>query len=111
MEPSGIKKSGWGGARPGSGRKPKGYIQPEPAPAPAPVLVAEDDPAAFLTKVMRGEIQPTREQLDAAKSLLRGAGTASAPGKKEQRTEAAKKVAGAGRFVAATPPPRLTRVA
>ena len=54
------KKAGWGGARPGSGRKPR-------PPAPTPT----DDPKEFLRQVMTGVIVPSIPQLDAAKALLR----------------------------------------
>jgi phage terminase small subunit len=86
-----------GGARKGAGRKPK-----------APVLNASaalltSDPKAFLTALMNDPGSEMKLRVNAAKALMPfvhqklGEG-----GKKEQRQDAAKKVA--GRFAAAAPP-------
>ena len=85
-----------GGARPGAGRKPK-------EPAIITLAATYDDPAKFLRAVMNDSGSEARLRVDAAKALMPfvhkklGEG-----GKKEQKDEAAKKVA--GRFTAAAPP-------
>ena len=92
---AGIKgMKGGGGARPGSGRKPR--------PTAA---TTTSDPTEFLTAVMTGKIIPSAQQLDAAKALLR-LKVSPAGGVKEQRTEAAAALS-TGRFAALPPPPRL----
>ena len=58
-----------------------------------------DDPAAFLKAVMNDSGSDAKLRVDAAKALLRERGEV---GKKEQKQEAAKKVA--SKFAAATPP-------
>ena len=89
---------GGGGARPGAGRKRK-----EP---PVSDAIGSDDPKAFLIALMNDVTQDTRIRSDAAKALLPyvhqklGEG-----GKKDQKQDAAAKVAG-GKFAAA-PPPKL----
>lgn len=100
--------SGWGGARPGAGRKPKPpqtTVAPEVAPEPTGQQVDGEplptDAKEFLAKVMRGLIVPSIPQLEAAKLLARLEST-PVGGKKEQRQEAARKVA--SRFAAAAPP-------
>ena len=87
---------GGGGARPGAGRKRK-----EP---PVFEAIGSDDPKAFLILLMNDVSQDARIRSDAAKALLPythqklGEG-----GKKEERANAAKKVAG-GKFAASEPP-------
>lgn len=86
-----------GGARPGAGRKPKEAVP-----------TVHTDPLEFLRAVWKGEINASPTQVRAAASALPfvhkklGEG-----GKKEQRQDAANKVA--GRFSAAAPP-RLVAV-
>ena len=89
---------GGGGARTGSGRKPKA-LNVE--------LIKMDkgsDPKAFLLSIMDDEFADPRARIDAAKCLMPfchpklGEG-----GKKDQKQDAAKRVAG-GKFAAATPP-------
>ena len=89
---------GGGGARPGSGRKPK-------VVAVDLIKIGKDsDPKAFLMGIMDDETADPRVRIDAAKSLLPychpklGEG-----GKKDQKQADAKKVAG-GKFAASAPP-------
>ncbi len=85
-----------GGARPGSGRKPK----PKPEPAVCPGL----EPLAFLEGVMRGEINATALQVRAAIAAAQYRHTKrSDGGKKDEALEKAKKVA-AGKFRPKAPP-------
>lgn len=85
-----------GGARPGAGRKPK-------EPTIIQLAATYDDPEKFLRAVMNDSGSEAKLRVDAAKALMpyvhpkKGEG-----GKKEQRQEDAKKVA--GRFGAAAPP-------
>lgn len=88
-----TQSSGWGGARPGAGRKPK-----------PPHVTTERDPLEFLIGVMTGEIGANAAQVKAA--------IAAAPylhqkhgegGKKDRAADAAKKAAG-GKFAPAAPP-------
>lgn len=89
-----------GGARPGSGRKPKLASLPPPEAA----MPAGGTGVEFLRSVMHGQIIPTIPQLEAAKVLARlEAAPASAGGKKDAAKEAAKK-ASLGKFRAADPP-------
>lgn len=94
---AGVKgMKGGGGARPGAGRPKK---QPEPLGLDA----QHDDPARFLRAVMNDPSADARLRVDAAKALMPfvhqklGEG-----GKKEQRQQAAEKVA--SRFAPAAPP-------
>lgn len=82
--------NGHGGKREGAGRKPR-----------ATVPVLSDDPQAFLTAVMKGEIIPSMAQLDAAKTLVKV--TTATTGKKEQQGKAAEDAA-KGRFAPKAPP-------
>jgi len=91
------KGNGWGGSRPGAGRKPK-----------PPCVTAERDPLEFLLGVMTGEIAANASQVKAA--------IAAAPyvhpkkgesGKKEEAAAIAKKASG-GKFAAARPPNVVT---
>jgi phage terminase small subunit len=98
-----------GGARSGAGRKPK--PKPELAPIPASLANMVDgkpfDPRPALEQVALGLLEVTPQQYKALTALLPyvhqklGEG-----GKKEQKQEAAKKVA--GRFAAAAPPKLAT---
>lgn len=94
-----------GGARPGAGRKPN----PKPAPVPISEEISQAvtggpfDPRPTLEKVALGLLEVSPQQYKALTALLPyvhhklGEG-----GKKDQRADAAKKVA--GRFAAAAPP-------
>jgi len=92
---AGNKKTtrGWGGTRPGAGRKPK-----------PPHVTAERDPLEFLLGVMTGEIAANAAQVKAAIAAApyihskKGEG-----GKKERAADAAKKAAG-GKYAATAPP-------
>ena len=85
-----------GGARPGAGRKPK-------APTLAQISLTYDDPAKFLAAVMNDVETDVKVRTDAAKALMPykharvGEG-----GKKEQKQDAANKVA--SRFSSSAPP-------
>lgn len=96
---------GGGGARPGSGRKPK--------PKEAEMLdlssvmadaLTHKDPKAFLLAVMNDGMSDAKLRVDAAKALMpfmhqkKGEG-----GIKDAQQDAAKK-AGAGKFGASAPP-------
>lgn len=122
---SGGARPNSGGARAGAGRKPKaasksanGGVDESLEPQAhggalkrkkaEPAVTGTDDPLDFLRQVWRGDIDATATQVRAAASALPfvhkklGEG-----GKKEQRQDAANKVA--GRFAAAAPP-RLASV-
>lgn len=98
---SGGPRPNSGGKRVGAGRKPKSSL-PESA-NPEPAFSGYSDPLDFLQAVWSGQIEATATQVRAASAALpfihqrMGEG-----GKKEQKTEEAKKVA--GRFSAAAPP-------
>ena len=100
-----LGMKGCGGARPGSGRKPK----PAPVMPNSIISVERDSPQAFLLELMNDAKADARMRVDAAKALLPfmhpklGEG-----GKKDERANAAKK-AGVGEFAAAPPPLRLVR--
>lgn len=89
--------AGRGGSRPGAGRKPK--------ERPPITDLGGVDPLDFLLGVMRGQIQPSHEQLRAAVAaaqyvhMKKGDG-----GKKEEKGDAAKRVAEGGRFSPSAPP-------
>ncbi|SMP71894.1 hypothetical protein SAMN06295970_11785 [Noviherbaspirillum suwonense] len=92
---SGGPRKNAGGARPGAGRKPK--------PKQEAAVTGYSDPLDFLRAVWKGEVEATAAQVRAAQAALPfihqklGEG-----GKKEQREDAAKKVA--SRFAPAAPP-------
>lgn len=95
---------GGGGARPGSGRKPK--------PKEEKLTIASSGaqtPLEFLLSVMNDNEIEDRLRIDAAKTaaqychLKKGDG-----GIKDEKAEAAKK-AGAGKFGAAAPPLRIVK--
>lgn len=91
-----------GGARPGSGRKPKPKEPPK-----QPEAVASRDPLDFLLDVMQGLVVPTREQLRAAIAATQYKHPKKGDaGKKEGAAERAQ-VAGAGKFAASAAPPKL----
>ena len=85
-----------GGVRPGAGR-------PKKEPTFLQLAATYDDPEKFLRAVMNDSGSEDKIRVDAAKALMPYVHSRkSDAGKKEQRTEAAKKVA--GRFSAAAPP-------
>ena len=92
---SGGARPNTGGSRPGAGRKKK--------EAPVVDISSNGDPKKFLVDLMNSPEADVRMRVDAAKALMPfvhqklGEG-----GKKEERQEAAKKVA--GRFSQAAPP-------
>lgn len=94
---SGGARPNTGGARPGAGR-----------PKKEPVLIASkdlltSDPKQFLTALMNDPEAEIKLRADAAKALLAAElRMAEAKGKKEQKQEAAEKVA--SRFAPAAPP-------
>ena len=92
---SGGARPNSGGARPGAGRKKK-----EP---PTVDVASSSDPKVFLTAIMNDPAIDARRRIEAAKAPMpfvpQKVGEA---GKKEERQEAAKKVA--GRFAQAAPP-------
>jgi len=88
-----------GGARPGAGRKAK--------PKPPPVLIAECDMLKLLLDVATGKVEATPLQVRAAIAAVQYTHAKKGEGgKKEEQADKAKK-AGAGRFAAGTPPPKL----
>lgn len=89
--------AGWGGARPGAGRKPK--------EKPETVEVDGRDPLEFLLDVMQGKIVPTAEQLKAAQTAAQymHAKKGESSGKKEEAAEK-QKAAASGRFGMREPP-------
>lgn len=92
-----------GGARPNSGPKPKEPVKLD-IPVPVGETLAHKDPKVFLLALMNDLEADVKLRADAAKALMPfmhsklGEG-----GKKDQRQDAAKKVAG-GKFAAAAPP-------
>lgn len=117
---SGGPRPNSGGARPGAGRpkrsaakSAKGGVEQSLEPQAhggalkrqkaEPAVTGVDDPLEFLRQVWRGDIEATATQVRAAASALpfvhkkQGEG-----GKKEQKQDAAAKVA--SRFAAAAPP-------
>lgn len=94
---SGGPRPNSGGARPGAGRKKSD-----------PVLIASadlltSDPKRFLTALMNDPAADIRVRADAAKALLTAELRAKeAKGKKEEKQEAANKVA--GKFSRSAPP-------
>lgn len=88
-----------GGARPGSGRKPK----PKEPPAP-PAVVASRDPLEFLLDVMQGAVTPTKEQLRAAIAATQYKHPKKGDAGKRDGAADRAKTAGAGKFAAAQPP-------
>jgi phage terminase small subunit len=100
---TGGARPGTGGARPGAGRKPK------PKPVLAVSSEPDSDPKKFLQSVMNDELADPRIRMDAAKALLPfmhqklGEG-----GKKDERLNAAKKIA-TGKFSPVAPPLRLVK--
>lgn len=88
------KASGWGGARPGAGRKPK-----------PPCVTGERDPLEFLLDVMQGNVAANAAQVKAAIAAApyvhqkRGDG-----GKKDRAAADAKKAAAGGKFAPSKAP-------
>jgi phage terminase small subunit len=99
---SGGARANAGGARRGAGRKPK--EQP-------PITVLDGmDPLEFLTGVMQGKIPADALQVRAAIAAAQYVHTKKADGgKKEEKGDAAKRVASGERF-APTAPPKLVAV-
>ena len=92
---AGVKgMQGGGGARPGSGGKPR-----------PPAATAATDPTEFLVQVMLGKIVPSVSQLRAATTLAKLKASPVA-GKKAAATEHAATVA-TGRFSARPAPLKL----
>lgn len=92
-----------GGIRPGAGRPPN-EAQKLDIPVPVGETLAHKDPKVFLLALMNDLEADVKLRADAAKALMpfMHAKVADA-GKKDQRQDAAKKVAG-GKFAAAAPP-------
>lgn len=88
--------AGWGGARPGAGRKP--------APKKEPAQVNDDDPLALLFRIMRGEVDATPIQLKAAIAAAQYVHTKRHDGGKKDEAAANAKKAAAGRFAPKAPP-------
>lgn len=104
---AGVKgMKGGGGARPGSGRKPKPKPESAPVAPVAPVVIeqGERDMLKLLQDVALGVVDATPIQVRAAIAAVQYTHTKRADGgKKEEQAEKAKKVAG-GKFAAAAPP-------
>lgn len=89
--------SGWGGARPGAGRKPK-----------PPHVTGERDPLEFLIGVMTGEIAANATQVKAAVAACAYVHPKKGDaGKKDHAADAAKR-ASRGKFGASRPPNVIT---
>jgi hypothetical protein len=98
--PRGGARPNTGGKRPGAGRKPsvRGHL---------PECPDGEMPLEYLLKVMRDPEAEPRTRLEAAKiaaPFLHAKPGADAGGKKEQRQDAAEKVATGGKFAPAAPP-------
>lgn len=88
-----TQSSGWGGARPGAGRKPK-----------PPHVTTERDPLEFLIGVMTGEIDASTAQFKAAVAACAYVHPKKGDaGKKDHAADAAKR-ASRGKFAPAAPP-------
>lgn len=93
---SGGARENSGGARPGAGR-------PAKEPTIIQLSATYDDPEKFLRAVMNDSGTDAKLRVDAAKALMPFVHAKKGEtGKKEQKDEAAKKVA--GRFAQAAPP-------
>lgn len=92
-----------GGARPGAGRKPKLPVVINVEVPPSIETLTHKDPQLFLMALMNDISADVKVRADAAKALMpfmhQKKGEA---GKKEERADAAKKVA--GRFSPSAPP-------
>lgn len=85
-----------GGARPGAGRKPK-------EPTIIQLAAVYDDPEKFLRAVMNDSGTDAKLRVDAAKALMPFVHAKKGEvGKKQQKADEAKQVA--GKFRAASPP-------
>lgn len=92
-----------GGTRPGAGRPAK-EVQKLDVPVPVGETLAHKDPKVFLLALMNDLEADVKLRADAAKALMPFMHTKLGEGgKKDQRQDAAKKVAG-GKFAAAAPP-------
>jgi phage terminase small subunit len=98
---AGVKgRSGSGGARPGAGRPRK--ERPEPALTKVPEG-SEDDPLAYLIAIMQDSNQDPRLRVRAAVAAAQYTHVKKGDGgKKDERADAAKRVA--GKFVPAVTP-------
>lgn len=110
-----------GGARPGAGRKPKGYVRPpEVADSESSQVQrddpkvygsgidAVDDPKDFLAAYMNDSSVPGHERRQAAQALMPYFHMKREDGKKKQRQEAA--VEAASKFPTPAGPPKLSVV-
>lgn len=101
-----------GGPRVGAGRPPKGQVA-DPRPEDEAVEEAEKlnlTPLEYMLSVMNdpGEDKVRRDRMAvAAAPYVHGRAADSAPGKKEQRQNAAEKVAAKGSKYAPPQPPRV----
>ena len=92
-----------GGKRPGAGRKPAEAVKLD-IPVPVGETLAHKDPKVFLLALMNDLEADVKLRADAAKALMPFMHTKLGEGgKKDQKQDAAKKVAG-GKFAAAAPP-------
>lgn len=98
---SGGPRPNSGGARPGAGRKPK--------PKPAPAVTGIEDALEFMRKVLKGEIQPTKEQVRVAVALAQYQHMKKGDGGKKDEAAGKAKKAAAGRFAAAPAPLALVK--
>lgn len=97
--------NGWGGRRPGAGRKPKNPKPEAPAaPSEPPAISGYDDPLEYLMAVVNDPTASRTERIRAAMTVAayRHAKVGD-KGVKEQRNDAAKS-ASSGRFAPAAPP-------
>lgn len=91
-----------GGARPGTGPKPK-QAQKLDIPVPVAESLAHKDPKVFLLALMNDLEADVKLRADAAKALMPFMHPKIEGGIKDQKADAAKK-AGAGKFGASAPP-------
>lgn len=103
---------GWGGARPGAGRKRKARPEADAAKTAGTkgLDVSKLDMLQFLQAVARGQVAATQLQVRAAIAAVQYTHTRrSEGGKKDAANEAAQQLAGKGRF-APGPSPKLAAV-
>lgn len=94
---------GGGGKREGAGRKPAPIVKMD-IPVPLAATIAHTDSKVFLIALMNDNEADVKLRLEAAKALIGYQhGKIGEGGKKDQKQDAAKKVAG-GKFAAAAPP-------
>jgi phage terminase small subunit len=95
------KQNGWGGKRPGAGRKPDG--------AESPARSKTRDPLQFLLDTMQGLIEPTKIQVAAAIAAVQYIHAKKGKQTEEDARRERSDKANTGKFAAKPPPPKLLK--